>query len=103
MQPLVIVEAPPRLDATAAPEFSAFVLGLVNAGVSRLILNFFAVTYLGSPGVRAVMLIGKALAAHHRPLVLLACHPSVTEVLHICGLSKDLRQVEVIEDARQCV
>ncbi len=102
-QPIVIVEAPPRLDATASPIFGSFVIGLVEAGAHRLILDFSAVGYLGSSGIRSLMLISKSLAAHNGRLALLGCHPTVTEVLRICGLNEDLKQAEVIEDARQCV
>lgn len=102
-QPIVIVEAPPRLDATASPLFGSFVIGLVEAGAHRVILDFSAVSYLGSPGVRSLMLISKSLTAHNGRLVLVGCRPMVTEVLHICGLDEDLRQAEVIEDARQFV
>ena len=103
MSPVIIIEAPRRLDAAAAPAFGSFAVSLVEAGAHRVILDFSAVTYLGSVGLRALMSIRKALISHDGRLTLMACHPAVAEVLRICGLKNDLTLVESIEEARQSV
>lgn len=103
MSPIIVIEAPRRLDAAAAPEFGTFAVALVEAGAHRVILDFSSVTYLGSAGLRALLVVRKALAARNGRLALMASHPSVSEVLRVCGLMNDLTQAENIEDARQRV
>lgn len=101
MAPIIIIEAPHRLDGSTSPAFGKFMLDLVEAGAHRVVLDFSAVTYLGSAGLRALMIAGQALATRKGRVILMACHPSICEVLRICGLREDFPQVESIEDARQ--
>jgi len=103
MAPIIIIEAPHRLDGTTSPAFGKFMLDLVEAGAHRVVLDLSALTYLGSAGLRALMITGQALATRKGRIALMACHPSVAEVLLICGLREDFPQVEGIEDARQKV
>jgi anti-anti-sigma factor len=101
MVPLVIIESPPRLDVLASVEFERFAVGLVNAGAVRFVVNLAPVDYLGSAGVRSLMVIGKALAARQGRLAILAARPSVVEVLRICGLADQFLLVENLDQARQ--
>lgn len=101
MPPIVTVEAPPRLDAASSAGFEAFVSGLVRAGAERLVLDLSPVGYLGSAGVRALLLISRALGANNGRLALMGARPAVAEVLRICGLAEQFIQVEMIEEARQ--
>src|SRR5262245_39852787 len=103
MPPIIIVEAPRRLDAAAAPAFGAFVLALIEAGAHRVVLDFAAVTYMGSAGLRAVVLIRKALTECEGHLALMECRAAVGEVFRIGGLITELTLVDNIEEARQSV
>ena len=59
--PSVLVEAPARLDQVTAGPYGAFLKGLVDAGAQRLILDLAALEYLGSAGVRSLVVeIGRA-------------------------------------------
>lgn len=101
MPPLVIVEAPPRLDAASSPAFEVFVSGLVRAGAERLVIDLSTAGYLGSAGVRALLLIARTLGGQNGRLALMGARPAVVEVLRICGLAEQFIQVEIIEAARQ--
>jgi anti-sigma B factor antagonist len=103
MPPIVIVEAPTRLDAYASAEFGSFVVSVINAGATRIIINLSLVGYLGSAGVGSLLLIAKSLTARNGRLALLAARPSVIEVLRICGLAEQFVLVDTIDDARERV
>lgn len=101
MPPIVTIEAPPRLDPLTAPGFEEFVVALVNAGASRIAIDLSQVGYLGSAGVRSLLLIAKALETCQGRLALLAPRPSTLEVLRICGLGDQLVIADMIEHIRQ--
>jgi anti-anti-sigma factor len=99
----VTVEAPGRLDAMNSGEFAALVENLIEAGAHRLILDLGALQYLSSAGVRALLLIHKAIGQKQGKLALLSCRSSAAEVLRICGLENLAPRAEGIEAARRWV
>lgn len=101
--PSVLVETPVRLDQANAGEFGAWLKGLVEAGAHRLILDASALDYLGSAGVRALLVAQQAVQARGGKMALLSVRPSVREVLRICGLESHLPKAESIEAARRWV
>src|SRR5689334_24471851 len=100
MSPTVLVDAPARLDGLNSGDFGTFLSRLIENGAHRLILDLSALDYLSSAGVRALLLAHKAVAARQGRMILLACRPSVQEILRICGLESLAPQAESIEAAR---
>jgi anti-anti-sigma factor len=86
-----------------AGEFGTMLTNLIEAGAHRLILDLSALEYLGSGGVRALLLAQKAVAARGGKMALLNCRPPVHEVLRICGLEQIAPTVESMEAARRTV
>lgn len=101
--PSVLVESPARLDQGSAGPYGAFLQGLVDAGAQRLILDLAALEYLGSAGVRSLVMAQQAVQAKGGKLALLSVRPAVREVLRICGLESRLPLAESIEAARRWV
>lgn len=103
MPTTVTVESPDRLDPINSGEFAMLVQNLIEAGAHRLILDLGGLQYLSSAGVRALLLIHRALQQKQGKLALLSCRPSVVEVLRICGLDQFAPRAECIEAARRWV
>ncbi|MFM1767789.1 MAG: hypothetical protein RJA22_318 [Verrucomicrobiota bacterium] len=101
--PSVLVEAPARLDSSNAEPFASALEALVGAGAHRLIIDAGALDYLGSAGVRALLMAHQAVQAKGGKLALLSVRPAVREVLRICGLEPLLPKAESIEAARRWV
>jgi len=98
-----MVDAPARLDGLNSGEFGTLLKNLVEAGAHRLILDFGALEYLSSAGVRALLLAHQSLQARNGKMALLSCRPAVREVLRICGLDPMAPKAESIEAARRWV
>jgi anti-anti-sigma factor len=101
--PSVLVEAPARLDQATAGPYGSFLQALVEAGAHRLILDLAALEYLGSAGVRSLVVAQQAVQARGGKLALLSVRPAVREVLRICGLESRLPLAESVEAARRWV
>lgn len=101
--PSVLVESPARLDQASAGPYGAFLKALVDAGAQRLILDLGALEYLGSAGVRSLVVAQQAVQARGGKMALLSVRPGVREVLRICGLESRLPLAESVEAARRWV
>lgn len=69
-----------RVDSTTSDELQNEVSGAVAAGERRLVLDFTAVDYISSAGLRVLLIAEKELRG-------------VGGVLVLCGLTEPVRQV----------
>lgn len=68
-----------RLDATLAPRFRSDVVGLVNDGASKLVLDLSQVQFMDSSGLGALVSVLKAVGGRGSVVV--------------CGLSSSVQQL----------
>ncbi len=76
----LVVAPAGRLDSTTSGAFESLVLGLVSAGERRLVVDFAAVEYISSAGLRVMLMLAKRLR-------------DAKGALAICGLGDPVRQV----------
>jgi anti-anti-sigma factor len=100
MDSMVTIEAPARLDGLNSGDFTKFVIGLLDAGVRKIVLDLSALNYMSSAGVRTFMLIRKETAARQGKLVFLFCRPTIRDVLRMCGLTDLAPFAESVEAAK---
>ena len=83
----VVVAAPAgRIDHQSAGDFEAALMPLVADAAARrgaLVLDFSAVDYISSVGLRALMMAAKTLRAQERTLGVAAPQPLVREIFEI--------------------
>ena len=95
-----------RLDTTGAPELESHVAGLFAAGRSRIVLDFTAVKFVSSIGLRVIIASAKRAAAAGGVLILAAAPPMVNDVFEIANIGRILSihagvDAAVAEAARQ--
>jgi anti-anti-sigma factor len=83
----VIVTVKGRLDAVTSPEFDQVVAGFLDEGDKDFVLDFGALDYISSAGLRSVLLAAKKLKARGKRLSLSALKDVVKEVFDIAGFS----------------
>ncbi len=76
-----------RLDATSAKLVEDRILGLIDAGNHRLVLDLARLEYVSSAGLRVFVLAGKRLKAAGGQLALSGLTDNVRQVFDIAGLS----------------
>ena len=85
----VVVVAPSgQLDARAAPDFEKEVLKAVGEGKGDLVIDFSALDYVASAGLRVLIMAGKRAQTGGARLVLCALNPSVRQVFDVAGFTK---------------
>ena len=80
MNGILVLEPSGAIDSTNAKLFAGRILDSVNARQGNVVIDFQKVKYLSSAGFRSLLIVGKAIEAAHRKLIL-------------CGLGPDVRRV----------
>ncbi len=83
----VVVAVKGRLDAVSSPEFDRVLTGLMEEGNKDFVLDFGALDYISSAGLRSVLLAAKKLKTKGKRLALAALKDVVREVFDISGFS----------------
>lgn len=74
-----------QINSANANGLEAEVLTLLDGGVKNLVLDFSALDYISSAGLRMVLVVAKRLKQDKGRLVLCAMQPHVREVFDISG------------------
>ncbi|PZP30720.1 MAG: anti-sigma factor antagonist [Roseateles depolymerans] len=83
-----------RIDSAAAPLFGQAVLDLFDAPGRRVVLDFGAVDYISSAGLRVVLMAAKRARQGQGRLLLCALPRQVREVFEISGFLKIIEAVD---------
>lgn len=93
----VLIAAPTgRIDGINALEFQEAVNEKIDADVTGVVIDMVDLNYISSAGLRAVLLISKALQQRNSRLVLCALQAPIKEVFQISGFD----QIITIRDTR---
>ncbi|VVE47916.1 Putative anti-sigma factor antagonist BtrV [Pandoraea iniqua] len=96
----VVIAMSGRLDGAAALEFERQVHDmLLQETGDRLILDFTALTYISSVGLRVLLGIGQALRARQGNMVLVGLDETVREVFEFSGFLTLFRCVDTVQIA----
>ena len=82
---ILIIRPLGRLDSSNSAELEQWLTEHLDAGCQRLALDFSALNYISSAGLRVVLLAGKKLRASSGKLVLTSLQPMVRDVFDMSG------------------
>jgi anti-anti-sigma factor len=95
----IVIAVHGRVDAGTAPEFEAHILELIAGGRLRIVIDLGDLDYIGSTGLRALLVAGKRLKPRGGRLLLAAPRELVRQVLHISGFSGMFETCATAEEA----
>ena len=88
-----------RVDGATTPQFEDQILQLIAAGHRRIVVDLGGLDYIGSAGLRAILIAGKQLKPEGGRLVLAAPRPLVAQVLQISGFWNIFDTCATVEEA----
>ena len=94
-----VVSVDGRMDGVSAPEFEKKLGDLIAGGETRFIIDFEALDYISSAGLRSILVIAKKLKAQNGQILLCALKDAVKEVFEISGFSSIIPIHESVEAA----
>ena len=84
---IVILGLTGRLDAGSAGALEQQMLGLIDAGTQRLVVDARDLDYISSAGLRVLLVAAKRLRAVNGTVALAALKDHIKEVFDIAGFS----------------
>ena|SRR5258708_5340209 len=88
-----------RLDSTGSPDLERVVRDRLAAGHRRLVIDFGALDYVSSAGLRILLVAGKALKAAGGQIALCRLTGAVMEVFRISGFDRIFTILPTIEQS----
>jgi anti-sigma B factor antagonist len=88
-----------RLDAVSTPDFEKKVLGWIEEGTRKVILEFSALEYISSAGLRSILLLAKKLKGAGGALAVAGASGVVREVFTISSFDTIIPILETLEAA----
>ena len=84
---VIILEPNGRLDTNTSDEFEAKIVGLVDAGELRLVIDLIHVDYISSAGLRVLLMTAKKLKSMNGSIALCSMSEHIKEVFDIAGFT----------------
>jgi stage II sporulation protein AA (anti-sigma F factor antagonist) len=95
----MIVTVTEHLDSATSSVFESRLLGLVDRGERRIVVDCGALDYVNSAGLKVFLLAAKRLEPLGGKLVLCALAPSVLMIFEMIGFTRIMKIVASREDA----
>ena len=82
-----VVQLQGKVDATSAPSVEQALVGVIDQGEKRLVLDCAGLDFISSAGLRSLLLAVKKMKAAGGGISMAALQPNVKEVFDISGFS----------------
>jgi len=83
----MIVTIDDHLDTAAAPAFETKLLGLIDAGERKVLIDCTPLEYVNSAGLKVFLLAAKKLESSGGQFILCALAPSVLMIFEMIGFT----------------
>lgn len=94
-----VVSLSGRIDSSVAKEFEAGLIGVVDKGAKKVVVDFANLDYISSAGLRVLLMAAKQLKAAGGGIALCAMQPSIKEVFEVSGFSQMLPISDTVDKA----
>ena len=85
---VTVVEIEGKLNTGASPDADKFLNGLLEKGITNIVLNLEYLDYIASTGLRVILSTGKKLAKAGGKLAICNPNHTVKDVLKMSGFSQ---------------
>ena len=96
---VLIVTISEHLDTASSTIFESRLLGVIDRGERRIIVNCEPLDYVNSAGLKVFLLAAKRLEPLGGKLVLCALAPSVLMIFEMIGFTRIMKIVPTLEEA----
>ena len=100
---IVILTPPERLDTTSSPDVEQKVLGEIEQGASRIVIDLTGTTFVSSAGLRVILKVAKLLHQNDGKLGLCGLSDQINEVFEVSGFMTLVNVYPSFADAAEAV
>lgn len=94
-----VVTVSGRLDTVESPKLEKTLIGILDSGKKRIVLDCDGVDYVSSSGLRVFLLLMKRVTQAEGRFYLANIKPDVREVIEVSGFSKLIGIYESVDKA----
>ncbi len=99
----VVVALSGRIDSTAAVEFEEQLIEIIEQGTNTMVVDFLNIQFISSAGLRVLLLAAKKVKPYSGKLHLCNMSKDVREVFDISGFSSIFDIHETVSDATNAI
>ncbi|HYE50750.1 MAG TPA: STAS domain-containing protein [Azospirillaceae bacterium] len=88
--PVTVLTPKGRVDSATSKAFEEKVMGLISSGTSTLLVDFGALDYISSAGLRVLLMAAKKLKASQGKFAISTMPDHIREVFEISGFASVL-------------
>lgn len=99
---VLIVKIDDHLDTASSTVFETRLMGLIDAGEHRVLVDCGSLEYVNSAGLKVFLLAAKKLESLGGQLVLCALAPSVLMIFEMIGFTRIMKIVPTRDQALRC-
>lgn len=96
---VMVVSIDDHLDTMAAPVFEQRLLGLIDAGERKVVVDCSALQYVNSAGLKVFLLAAKKLESLGGQLVICSLAASVLMIFEMIGFTRIMKIVPARDEA----
>lgn len=74
-----------KLDSSNSEEIEKKIVGIVDDGEKKILLNMSSLIYISSAGLRVLLVLARKLKADNGKLVLCSMNPNINDVFDVAG------------------
>jgi stage II sporulation protein AA (anti-sigma F factor antagonist) len=95
---VMIMNIDDHLDTAAAPQFEQRLLGLIDAGERKVLVDCSKLEYVNSAGLKVFLLAAKKLEPLNGTLIISSLAPSVLMIFEMIGFTRIMKIAATRED-----
>ena len=88
-----------RLDTNTSPEAESLIIGAIDSGETKVVIDFSKTEFISSAGLRVILKTAKVLKPKNGALALCNANEQIQEVLDISGFLGMINAVDSLNDA----
>jgi len=96
---VTVVRPQGRIDSLTAPGFHQTVRGLVDSGANRVVVDLSDVTYISTAGLRALLMIARAIETARGKLGICKLNPDVQKLFTLSQFDSLIHIHNTCDDA----
>ncbi len=100
---VLVVKPNGRIDSDTSTDLEASLLGWIEEGAHRLVIDFSDVNYVSSAGLRVILMAAKRIKQAQGGMALCALSTAIYEVLEISGFLSIITVTETRAEAMTTV
>jgi anti-anti-sigma factor len=100
---VMIVTIDDHLDTAAAPVLEKHLLGLIDNGERRIVIDCAPLEYVNSAGLKVFLLVAKRLDTISGQMAICSLAPSVLMIFEMIGFTRIMKIVPTREEAVRAV